>query len=573
LTGHVIRPNQPPGSAKNSWGQPASYGSSAGPDSIPPTPRRGIARADLPPQDPGYGPDSWDQGPTTLLQQTRSGNAATYGVAFLVLLAVAVLCVAGFLVARIFFSDSPSGVVDVHTPSPSATDLALQPTQSGYHSGPLQVQIDPPQGYINTLVTVTGQGWWPGEPVFIFLRSPGEGSGPGYAYAAAVADDQGAIRTAFTFPNEARWIGQEWADVTARGTRSELEGSTRFGLVAPTATPTLTPLPTLPATATSLPTATPWPTDTPWPTNTPTPDIIITDWKGEYYANRALAGTPVLIRNDVAIDFNWGGGSPDPGIPADSFSARWTRSLRFRDGPYHISITADDGVRFWMDGQLLIDEWHDSSQTTYSTDVVVSKGQHSLLVEYYEGVGGAVIQFALAKAEPPTPTPTSTHTPLPTDTPVPTGVPTDTPAPPPPPSLALPETWRAEYYDNPALFGKPALVRKDSEINFDWGSGSPDANIPADGFSVRWSGEVQSAGSAYGYRLLVDEGARVWLDGNVVLDAWPANPNSLYTFRLVLEEGRHTFQVEYFDGFGDARIRFWAEPIVNSISMPAEPGS
>jgi len=50
--------------------------------------------------------------------------------------------------------------------------------------------------------------------------------GRGFSYAAAVADDAGNIRTAFTFPNEARWVGQAWADVIGRGTRSSMEAIT-----------------------------------------------------------------------------------------------------------------------------------------------------------------------------------------------------------------------------------------------------------------------------------------------------------------------------------------------------------
>jgi len=55
-----------------------------------------------------------------------------------------------------------------------------------------------------------------------------------------------------------------------------------------------------------------------------------------------------------------------------------------------------------------------------------------------------------------------------------------------------PWVWTGLYFNNPNLSGSPALVRQDSEINFDWGTGSPDPSIPTDNFSVRWS---RSAGS------------------------------------------------------------------------------
>ncbi|MEM4724019.1 MAG: PA14 domain-containing protein, partial [Candidatus Hadarchaeum sp.] len=405
------------GPPERSWG-PVEYGVYNRNDgSSLPTPRRGVARPEVP--WPGASAASSE---TRRLRTPRkqTGRSIGYGAAFLALLAVAILCVTGFLVARIFVARPSPSLPPVAglTPSPFPSQPGIGPTGSVGPQGPVRIALDPGQGYIGTLVVVSGEGWWTGEPVFVLLRSPQEGDGSEYAYAAAVADERGAFRTAFTFPNEARWIGQDSAEVIARGTRSGLQTSARFLLVAPTATPTLTPYPTLPPTDTPFPTDTPLPTNTPLPTATPTPEVVITDWRGEYFANPSLAGTPVLVRNDVAIDFNWGAGSPDPRIPADRFSVRWTRALRFREGLYELRVTVDDGVRLWMDGQLLIDEWHDTSLTTYSVTVRTSEGHHYLQIEYYEGLGGAMIQFSRERVKPATPTPP----------------PTETPPPPPPPS-------------------------------------------------------------------------------------------------------------------------------------------
>jgi len=81
---------------------------------------------------------------------------------------------------------------------------------------------------------------------------------------------------------------------------------------------------------------------------------VITDWRGEYFANRELQGNPVLIRNDGYVDFNWGEGSPASTIPVNGFSARWTRTRQFREGTFHFAIAVDDGVRLWVDNTLLI---------------------------------------------------------------------------------------------------------------------------------------------------------------------------------------------------------------------------
>lgn len=139
-----------------------------------------------------------------------------------------------------------------------------------------------------------------------------------------------------------------------------------------------------------LPTAAP-PTATPVPP-TPTP-LVITDWQGEYYGNPNLNGAPALVRNDVTVSFNWGNGAPAAGLPADGFSARWTRSLSFPAGLYRFWLTVDDGVRVWVDHNLVLDQWHDGSPTTYVAEVKLSEGKHHLRIEYYERSGGALLDL------------------------------------------------------------------------------------------------------------------------------------------------------------------------------------
>jgi len=522
--------------------------------------------------------NEWEQ--PTIEQKEPAGMG--YAVALLMLLALIVLCVAGFFLFRALMPASPPVTLPAlitatssSTPAGTAPQPLASPT-SAAQSGQARVGITPDRGYVNTLITVAGQGWWPGEAVFVFLRSPAEGEGRGYAYAAAVADGNGNFYTAFTFPNEVRWRGQAWADVIARGSRSGFEASTRFTLDVPTPTdtsPPPTPRPPLPPTDIPLPTDTPPPTATPFPTFTPTPEVVITDWRGEYFAGITPTGDPVLIRNDREIAFNWGAGSPAAGIPGDRFSARWTRWLNFEKDLYRFQVTVDDGVRLWIDGRLLLDEWHDSSQITYSVEVPLARGQHFVQIEYYENVGGAEIVMTWARVEPATPTSTPTWTPLPTNTPLPTATPpsppTYTPLPPPtetPPPTAIPNPtplppapWRAEYFANPRLDGPPVLVRDEESLDHNWGAGSPGEAVPADNFSARWTREVEVTAGTYHFFLQADDGARVWVDGLLLLEAWPADPGQTYVIELGLAQGVHIFTVEYFETTGEARIHFWGE--------------
>jgi hypothetical protein len=124
-------------------------------------------------------------------------------------------------------------------------------------------------------------------------------------------------------------------------------------------------------------------------TFTTPPPTTFPDWKGEYYNNQTLSGAPTIVRNDDAVNFNWGTGSPDPAIPVDHFSARWSRTVSLASGTYRFTTVTDDGVWLWIDGTLVIDKWFDQAPTSYQVDVVLAAGAHGVIMEYYENAGGA----------------------------------------------------------------------------------------------------------------------------------------------------------------------------------------
>jgi hypothetical protein len=113
-------------------------------------------------------------------------------------------------------------------------------------------------------------------------------------------------------------------------------------------------------------------------------------WRGEYFANPSLWGAATLIRYDAAIDFYWGYGSPGYGIPVDNFSVRWTRAVYLDAGRYTFSALADDGVRLWVDGQLIIDDWRLSNGDVREAAIDLGAGTHALRVEYFEASGQAI---------------------------------------------------------------------------------------------------------------------------------------------------------------------------------------
>jgi len=116
-------------------------------------------------------------------------------------------------------------------------------------------------------------------------------------------------------------------------------------------------------------------------------------WKGEYFNNMTLSGSPLMVRDDGTdvLNFNWGNeGSPSTvcNIPGAMYSVRWTRSVTFTAGTYRFSTSSDDGMRLYVDGQKVQDRWYDQSANLQTVDVPLTGGAHSLVVEYYQNRGG-----------------------------------------------------------------------------------------------------------------------------------------------------------------------------------------
>lgn len=114
---------------------------------------------------------------------------------------------------------------------------------------------------------------------------------------------------------------------------------------------------------------------------------------GQYYNNTDLEGQPVLTRRDPGIDFNWHGGSPAELLSRDHFSVRWTGKLKApATGLYTFKLSADDGVRLWVDGKLVIDSWENRSGVNRTASARLQAGDpHDFKVEYYENEGDASI--------------------------------------------------------------------------------------------------------------------------------------------------------------------------------------
>ena len=274
------------------------------------------------------------------------------------------------------------------------------------------------------------------------------------------------------------------------------------------------------------------------------PPVSYPQWKGEYFNNAELAGAASVVRNDAAINFNWGIGWPNPRINADRFSVRWTRTLYFNAGTFRLTARADDGIRVFVDNVLIIDEWHPASGATYTKDVTLATGRHLLRVEFYEDAGAASAFFNWARtAGGPGPTPT----PLPGITPTPV--------------TGGGGFWTACYFANVNrdVSGQPTLCRFEPAIAVNWGTGSPDPLITPDLFAARWTSTQSFQAGTYRFFALVDDGVRIFVDDKPVVDEWSEHNGVTVFGDATLTAGTHVVRVDYFEFAHDAQIYVWWE--------------
>jgi hypothetical protein len=114
---------------------------------------------------------------------------------------------------------------------------------------------------------------------------------------------------------------------------------------------------------------------------------------GEYF-NAESDARPLRVRRDQRIDFTWGYGSPFWLFKIDHFFVRWTGLLNVpKDGLVEFRTSSDDGVRLWIDDQLLIHDWTAHSTEENSASALLTKGRHRFKFEYFENDGNAEVQL------------------------------------------------------------------------------------------------------------------------------------------------------------------------------------
>lgn len=372
-----------------------------------------------------------------------------------------------------------------------------------------------------------------------------------------------------------------------------------------------------------------------------------TGLRGDYFANMTLSGSPTLTRTDATVNFSWGA-SPGGSVPGDQFSARWTGQVEAQySQTYTFYTMSDDGVRLWVNGTQLVNNWTDHGPTENSGTIALTAGQkYNITLEFYENGGGAESRLSWSSSSQAKQIVPSTRL-YPAAGPV---------APANPSSLSATAvsssqinlswtdnssvetgfeidrktgsggTWsqiattganvttyqntglaaltqyyyrvratnaagdsgnsneanattqssggapngtglRGDYYSNMNLTGSPGLTRTDATVNFNW-PGSPGGSIPSDGFSVRWTGEVQPQYSeTYTFYSGSDDGSRLWVNGVQLVSDWFNHPYQEHSGIVSLAAGqKYNITYEYYENAGGAEAQLsWS-----SASQPKQ---
>ena len=120
----------------------------------------------------------------------------------------------------------------------------------------------------------------------------------------------------------------------------------------------------------------------------------------EIFQGKALEGVPVDVREVDRIDFDPADGvSPVSGVGVEMYSIRWSGEVDVpATGKFHVMTNADDGIRVFLDGRKVLDDFTDHAPRTVEETVTLDAGRHSVVVEYFQGVLGAIAQFGFGPA-------------------------------------------------------------------------------------------------------------------------------------------------------------------------------
>jgi uncharacterized protein YraI len=266
------------------------------------------------------------------------------------------------------------------------------------------------------------------------------------------------------------------------------------------------------------------------------------EWAGSFFNSRDLTGAVAASICNTGIDFDWGGGAPLNGVGIDNWSARWTTTQTFATpGTYQFNITVDDGARLFVNGQLIIDAFTESNLRTVTGtfSVPAPNSQFGITLDFVEYTGNARIKlewFLVGSVS----------------------------------GTGGGEPWTVEYFNN-LTWTAPAVAITNAAadgISIDYQGNAPAAGVNADGWSSRWTRGVTFPAGTYTFNVRADDGVKIRVDGNEILNQAQFIGNINFTGQVFLSDGRHVITVEHFDETAFASLFVTWSPAVGTTLAP-----
>ncbi|MRH41309.1 SH3 domain-containing protein, partial [Aquibacillus halophilus] len=257
-------------------------------------------------------------------------------------------------------------------------------------------------------------------------------------------------------------------------------------------------------------------------------------WLAYYYDNTSLKGLPKKSKVIAPtgqfgkLSEDNGTGSPASGIPVDNFSAKYTTAKRITAGNYILRTKADDGVRVYLDGKLILDRWNEGAHAGEAIQMSVwdrndvpanEKDIHLIEVQYREASATSSVDVFLEPYED---------------------------------AISTSTTWIAEFFPNEQYSGNPIVMGGNNgyslitSLNYNWAQESPHPSIPVDNFSARFTRKINIAETGtYVFEANADDGVRVTVDGQTLIDSLASTSDRLRKNAIYLQKGSYSVVVEY----------------------------
>ena len=233
---------------------------------------------------------------------------------------------------------------------------------------------------------------------------------------------------------------------------------------------------------------------------------------------------------------------------------RWSGQVKAAySETYTFYATTDDGVRLWVNGMQLVNNWINQSATEKSGTITLAAGQkYDIVMEYYQGTGYAVAKLAWSGA--------STAKAI---------IPASRLF---PPDINNGIGLQGVYYNNITLTGTPVITRVDPTVNYDFVYQQAAPGVNLENYSVRWSGQVKAAYSeTYTFYATTDDGVRLWVNGVQLVNNWINQSATEKSGTITLAAGqKYDIVMEYFQGTGYAVAKLaWSSASTPKAIIPA----